>query len=408
MILMAKYNQETSQPHKLPLLSSQEMRKVLEDLQDDQNLIEPDDQQELNEVLEDISSDSRLQTPDIPEFEEDLGLGWSGERVREARQQPEDRPADSRLPSNPSPEQTLVETARVVASGGSSSCEGRLEAGGSSEAEAVPIHRGDLIEFLVGERTWFLVEVTGRGKVGGRNQNYLNVRYSDGSEGGVFIDRHRWRVVQRREEVVVREEEEGEAGRPCSVRLHRVTLHPDTSLHRTAHPGYDTDTTEEEEDCTAAVSESEQPSAAAPRPASHRSPRKRRRRTRKRPREESRPGGWSGPAAEIRRGDRLEYLGGDTVFRVEVLSRGKSSGRNKNYINIRYEDGSEGGVFIEQHQWRFIGRGEVGSEEETEPRESRGKERKKAEESREHKKEEWRIVSLKIEEGEEEIAVETV
>ena len=42
---------------------------------------------------------------------------------------------------------------------------------------AVNIHRGDLIEFLVGERTWFLVEVTGRGKLGGKNQNYLNVRY---------------------------------------------------------------------------------------------------------------------------------------------------------------------------------------------------------------------------------------
>ena len=44
----------------------------------------------------------------------------------------------------------------------------------------VPIHRGDLIEFLVGERTWFLVEVTGRGKLGGKNQNYLNVRYRCG------------------------------------------------------------------------------------------------------------------------------------------------------------------------------------------------------------------------------------
>ena len=51
------------------------------------------------------------------------------------------------------------------------------------------IHKGDLIEFMISDRTWFLVEVTGRGKLGGKNQNYLNVRYSDGSEGGVYIDK---------------------------------------------------------------------------------------------------------------------------------------------------------------------------------------------------------------------------
>ena len=46
--------------------------------------------------------------------------------------------------------------------------------------------------------------------------------------------------------------------------------------------------------------------------------------------------------------------GADLVFRVEVLSRGKSSGRNKNYLNIRYSDGSTGGVFIDRHQWRVV------------------------------------------------------
>ena len=86
----------------------------------------------------------------------------------------------------------------------------------------VPIHKGDLIEFLVGDRTWFLVEVTGRGKIGGKNQNYLNVRYSDKSEGGVFIDQHEWRIVRRREVGPLEDAED--AARPVSARLHRVTV----------------------------------------------------------------------------------------------------------------------------------------------------------------------------------------
>ena len=53
--------------------------------------------------------------------------------------------------------------------------------------------------------------------------------------------------------------------------------------------------------------------------------------------------------------EALSWLQGeDLAFRVEVLSRGKSSGRNKNYLNIRYSDGSTGGVFIDRHQWRVV------------------------------------------------------
>jgi hypothetical protein len=37
---------------------------------------------------------------------------------------------------------------------------------------------------------WYEVEVFGKGKVGTRNESYLNLRYSDGSEAGVFIDKH--------------------------------------------------------------------------------------------------------------------------------------------------------------------------------------------------------------------------
>ena len=52
------------------------------------------------------------------------------------------------------------------------------------------------------------------------------------------------------------------------------------------------------------------------------------------------------------------FQGKDIVFQVEVLSKGKSSGRNKNYLNVRYADGSQGGVFINKHQWSFISKSE--------------------------------------------------
>ena len=50
------------------------------------------------------------------------------------------------------------------------------------------------------------------------------------------------------------------------------------------------------------------------------------------------------------------FQGEDLIFRVEVLSKGKSSGRNKNYLNVRYTDGSRGGVFIDRHEWRIVPR----------------------------------------------------
>ena len=40
---------------------------------------------------------------------------------------------------------------------------------------------------------WLRQGVFGKGKVGGRNENYLNVRYIDGSEAGMNISKHEWR-----------------------------------------------------------------------------------------------------------------------------------------------------------------------------------------------------------------------
>merc|ERR550517_1695698 len=89
-------------------------------------------------------------------------------------------------------------------------------------SQAVPIHKGDLIEFMISDRTWFLVEVTARGKLGGKNQNYLNVKYSDGSEGGVYIDKHEWRIVKRKE-LSLQDSPEQSPSLPA-LRLHRVTV----------------------------------------------------------------------------------------------------------------------------------------------------------------------------------------
>lgn len=54
---------------------------------------------------------------------------------------------------------------------------------------------------------------------------------------------------------------------------------------------------------------------------------------------------------------KIFLQGKDLVFQVEVLSKGKSSGKNKNYLNIRYTDGSVGGVFIDKHEWRILKKG---------------------------------------------------
>ena len=66
------------------------------------------------------------------------------------------------------------------------------------------------------------------------------------------------------------------------------------------------------------------------------------------------------PASLIRKDDILEYLieeeEGNIWFVVQVMSRGKPRGKNRNYINVRYADGSVGGVYIDMHQWRILKR----------------------------------------------------
>ena len=177
-----------------------------------------------NQVFHQDNSQNTLNTPpasDIvqPESEKSSTSADTNEAKEEKKTRIEKvvkfvEPERSQNPSNvPSPDQDFNEASTSAVNNAGLTV---------SSPPPVPIHKGDLIEFLVGDRTWFLVEVTGRGKIGGKNQNYLNVRYSDKSEGGVFIDQHQWRIVRRREVGPLEDAED--AAWPASARLHRVTV----------------------------------------------------------------------------------------------------------------------------------------------------------------------------------------
>jgi len=233
-----------------------------------------------------------------------------------------------------------------------------LNTSSSSTSPPVPIHKGDLIEFLVGDKTWFLVDVTGRGKIGGKNQNYLNVRYTDGSEGGVFIDQHQWRIVSRQRDLGGEECMPSATGAaPINTRLHRVTVEIPSST--------EADTTTDEDDDAQELSGPREPKESV---IISRKRKRRKRRDRPRSRKISVEETSFHPSNSIKKGDIVEFLvkekkGDDLKFKVEVLSKGKSSGRNKNYLNVRYADGSVGGVFIDRHEWRVIKKSSVPSSE---------------------------------------------
>ena len=245
------------------LLSSLEMRKVLSEL-GNESMAEHTDNTEDEEEEEEESEFQRV-LAEIPDLEGDyseLSLGFNEELCLGNQVFHQDnsqntlntppasdilQPEPEKPPTSADTKDSKVETKTRVekvvkflepesspkppnihhqdqdSSFNEASCSAVTNAGLTvSLPPPVPIHKGDLIEFLVGDRTWFLVEVTGRGKIGGKNQNYLNVRYSDKSEGGVFIDQHQWRIVRRREVGPLEEAED--AAWPASARLHRVTV----------------------------------------------------------------------------------------------------------------------------------------------------------------------------------------
>ena len=192
------------------LLTSRQMRKVLDDLGADSMAENKSEAEEDEDCGEEETEFSRV-LAEIPDLEGDyseLSLGFSEELCLASSCGP--GPALDTAPAPPplllqaeasagdqtEAGQKLLRLAQKVVvhktapdEGGrpGSSCSSPpmmspADTTGQEKAApqlppAVNIHRGDLIEFLVGERTWFLVEVTGRGKLGGKNQNYLNVRY---------------------------------------------------------------------------------------------------------------------------------------------------------------------------------------------------------------------------------------
>ena len=339
---------------KLPMLSSQEMRKVLDDVLEGDPICPEDaeEHQDLSGVLEGL--------PDLEGECSILSLGWDDNLGLETGDSAAGSAEESTAEGVAKDEHSKKSQKKDI------SCWSKVKVKDKHFHEPVPIQKGDMIEFLLEDKTWFLVEVTGRGKAGGRNRNYLNVRYSDGSEGGVFIDKHEWRIVEKKEVPVE------EVTTECSVRLHRVTVgYPDVDAK------YIEESSEKEDkDEETMPSESDHKSegniGATPSLPKNRKKRKRKRPPERQPKQthsiEIPSDNLShkskgDPAGSLRKGDIIEFLveeddddEDDTWFLVEILGRGKARGKNRNYLNVRYKDKSEGGVFIDKHQWRLVRR----------------------------------------------------
>ena len=347
---------------KLPLLSPQEMRDVLTEFLEEPSV--PQDEADVQRFIGVIS--------DLPDLEGDcsiLSLGWNEDLGGEGRVISE----ETRDLSNSN---TTIKTGKVEKESAKKeiSCWSKVKAREKVLPDPVQIQKGDLVEYLVEEnedKIWFMVEVTGRGKAGGKNRNYLNVKYSDGSEGGVFIEKHQWRIVNS-EEVL----EEWRAnlklsnsvvGDPISIgdNVERETSdkvsQEDTFLSQSdvaadSSTAYDK-IKEKRKERTHKNSESipKLETSASPGPL-------------KKTSEDVQmlnSDTKGDPASLIKKGDVLEYLvveEGDVEdiwFLVEVLGKGKAGGKNRNYLNVRYSDASEGGVFIDKHQWRIVRRADA-------------------------------------------------
>ena len=214
---------EEGSSKKLIPLSSYEMRKVLEEVEE-VGLVE----EEKCETGEEENEFSRVlaEMPDLEGDYGDLSLGFNeelcfGPALSEAGQtKTATITTEKKQVDLTEAEKVSSETSKSPAesSGPGGDTEESGDDRGGEKGPPVAIHRGDLIEFMISDRTWFLVEVTGRGKLGGKNQNYLNVRYSDGSEGGVYIDKHEWRIVKRKDLDLADSPEQDK------IRLHRVTV----------------------------------------------------------------------------------------------------------------------------------------------------------------------------------------
>jgi len=326
--------------HKLPLLSPQEMKEVLTGVLDDEQDLDEKKGQKFSGVFS-----------ELPDLEGDcsiLSLGWNDDLTEEGDVlfgQSKDSFLPQKFDILGAIKKEKRESPRKEIE-----CWSKVRARQKSQTEPVPIQKGDLVEYLVvdkEDRIWFLVEVLGRGKAGGKNRNYLNVRYRDGSEGGVFIDKHEWRIVENQE---VKEEWKANLNVFENIRLKqrrhkKLRDKPKLKERLVAKCGVKSgDVPEQRNEIKVEPSEDKLEIFADVLNDTDHNLNK------------------DDPASNIKKGDVLEYKveeAGEkeaTWFLVEVLGRGKSGGKNRNYLNIRYEDGSTGGVFIEKHDWRLVSR----------------------------------------------------
>ena len=318
---------EEGSSKKLIPLSSYEMRKVLEEVEE-VGMVEEDksEEEEDNEFIRVLA-----EMPDLEGDYGDLSLGFNeelcfGPALSSSGQtktvsvttekkhleltvaQKVSSEIQSSAPSSaPSTSQSTSESGGLSKSHSSSESTApggdEDEKGGESEkVSPVPIHKGDLIEFMISDRTWFLVEVTGRGKLGGKNQNYLNLRYSDGSEGGVYIDKHQWRIVKRKEELDLADSPEQN-----NIRLHRVTV--DLAPLEEFSTETETTTTDDDEPISGGGGGGGGPGDQ--RPGGPTRKRKRSRRKREKERKTSVDDSVVDPTnsiSSIKRGDQIEYI----------------------------------------------------------------------------------------------------
>ena len=308
--------QESSSKKLIPM-TSLEMRKVLEDVEDEraEDLEDEEEQSEFSRVLAEM--------PDLEVDYGDLSLGFNEElcfgpatgddgqskSVSVTTERKDVEPTERMEDTEVSEDITMTEKGEVEV----------LAAQAASQA--VPIHKGDLIEFMISDRTWFLVEVTARGKLGGKNQNYLNVKYSDGSEGGVYIDKHQWRIVKRKE-----------VGLEDST--DQSTILPTLKVTVDLPAQEETETTTDTDDCGLTEQDKQK--------VGHTRKRKRSRRKRDKERKgsvEESGGEAANSISSIKRGDRIEYVVKEQDGKVrqgvvEALNKGSQSRKKLQKNNL--------------------------------------------------------------------------
>ena len=287
----------TEVPAVLPLLSEQELRRVLEDLQGENsglelwegereltgvppNLIQPvvDQEEKAEEVITQGFAAKNLAKgePDYPADEERDKSGTFGEVTERAE--------------------------------GSAPKEQKLEAKESELKRTM----GRVVKFK--EK----VEVLAEDEVSHREEDAVE------AEASKFAKFREKREITTEEETTEEEEEENLATRPSTSGMLLFSTLGGSNSRQQQQARREEGEDEEEED---GHTSGEGVGAGSSRRGARQPARKRKRRARRE------------PGDVLKRGDMLEYLVEDgddeTWFKVEVMGKGKAKGRNRNYINLK-------------------------------------------------------------------------